>query len=176
MVAEQSETRGRYDETAEQYDRRYSQIQRTKYPVLIHMLSPLRGCKILDWGCGTGLAIPELEGAGAQYFGIDYSMGMLSVLRRKHMAPVVLGDCGRLPFKASAFHRVFAATVLQNLSNKSKGLTEISRVLRKGGRAAISYPKRTADGIQTTEEAGLKQVWTQTCGEDLAVCVQKDPR
>lgn len=170
------DARKRYNETAGRYDSRYSEIQRTKYPLLLEGLSLLSGRKVLDWGCGTGLAFPDLKRIGVDYFGVDFSIGMLSIFREKQRAPVVLGECARLPFRSGVFDGVLGATVIQNMPDKTKALMEISRVLRKGGRAVISYPERTEAKIRSMKRANLKMLSRRKCGEDIALYVEKGSR
>ena len=166
-----SETRRRYDETADLYDQRYSEIQRQKYAILLSMLQPREGESVLDWGCGTGLARSHLEATGVRYFGIDFSLGMLSVHRRRGRSKLVLGDCARLPFCDGIFDGIFGATVLQNIPDHSKAFREIRRVLKPGGRAVLSILAKAKLNHEAVRAAGLEVTSVSECGEDIAVCL-----
>ncbi len=171
MSVDWPETKRRYDQTADIYDARYSEIQRRKYPVLLELLAPNSGDLILDWGCGTGLAIEPLRRLGARVVGMDFSTGMLAHASRRSGAVLLLGDCTRLPLKTGVFDGVLGATVIQNLSRPTQALGEIFRILKPGGRAAISFPKKAAVAIGM--RSGLRHTATRECEEDTALRLEK---
>jgi demethylmenaquinone methyltransferase/2-methoxy-6-polyprenyl-1,4-benzoquinol methylase len=96
------------------------------------------GDKVLDSCCGTGdLAIAAAE-AGGKVTGIDFSKPMLERARRK--APElewVEGDALALPFADESFDAATVGFGVRNLSELDRGLREMRRVLRPGGRLAI---------------------------------------
>jgi demethylmenaquinone methyltransferase/2-methoxy-6-polyprenyl-1,4-benzoquinol methylase len=96
------------------------------------------GDKVLDSCCGTGdLAIAAAE-AGGKVTGIDFSKPMLERARRK--APElewVEGDALALPFADGSFDAATVGFGVRNLSELDRGLRELRRVLRPGGRLAI---------------------------------------
>jgi ubiquinone/menaquinone biosynthesis C-methylase UbiE len=165
--------RTRYEITAERYDERYSEIQQVKYPMLLSKLLLKSGDRILDWGCGTGLAARALKSAGADCFGVDHALGMLRLAAPRTGPRLALADCARLPFKDRSFNAVLGATVLQNLECPSEALLEISRVLKADGRAALSYPARAAVDLSGIRRAGLDLVGRFSCGEDSGIWVKK---
>lgn len=167
------ETRRRYDQTASQYDARYSELQRSKYAILLDLLNLAPGRTILDWGCGTCLARDPITKAGATYTGVDFSFGMLSTRQSRPQDRVVLGDCARLPFRSNSFDGVLGTTVIQNILPRRIALVEVSRVLREGGRAALSFPRKTKVSFRGLAPLGLTQTRRVPCGEDLAVCLEK---
>ena len=63
---------------------------------------------------------------------------MLKIARAK--APdgkFTAADAHRLPFKDESFHRATIAFGFRNVTDKPKGLSELYRVLKKGGRLVI---------------------------------------
>jgi demethylmenaquinone methyltransferase/2-methoxy-6-polyprenyl-1,4-benzoquinol methylase len=96
------------------------------------------GNRVLDACCGTGdLAIAAGE-AGAKVTGIDFSKQMLERARRK--APHiewVEGDALALPFAEAYFDAATVGFGVRNLADLERGLAELQRVLRPGGRVAI---------------------------------------
>ena len=168
------ETRRRYDQTVDLYERRYSEIQRQKYPRLIDMLALPEGSKILDWGCGTGLAFSTLEQCDHAYLGTDFSLPMLKKARERSRAGLVLSDCRRLPFRPESFDGILGATVIQNIPSREAALKELSRILKKGGRAVISYPKRTQITLPASGENGLRILTSAGITEDYAVLLQRE--
>lgn len=96
------------------------------------------GDKVLDSCCGTGdLAIAAAQ-AGGQVTGIDFSRPMLERARRK--APElewIEGDALALPFADGLFDAATVGFGVRNLAELDRGLRELRRVLRPGGRLAI---------------------------------------
>ena len=96
------------------------------------------GDRVLDVCCGTGdLAIAARE-SGGEVTGLDFSEPMLERARAK--APEiewVSGDALALPFSEGSFDAVTIGFGLRNLEDATRGLAEMRRVLRPGGRVAI---------------------------------------
>ncbi|MGH3016543.1 MAG: ubiquinone/menaquinone biosynthesis methyltransferase, partial [Gaiellaceae bacterium] len=88
--------------------------------------------------CGSGdLAIAAMQ-AGGDVTGLDFSEPMLERARRK--APEIEwleGDALALPFADGTFDSVTIGFGLRNLPDLERGLAELRRVLRPGGRLAI---------------------------------------
>jgi demethylmenaquinone methyltransferase/2-methoxy-6-polyprenyl-1,4-benzoquinol methylase len=99
--------------------------------------------RALDVACGTGdLSLAIAEGTGARVVGTDFCRPMLEIAARKAVArtrliPFVEGDALKLPFADDSFDAVSIAFGLRNLSSVERGLRELWRVLKPGGRAAI---------------------------------------
>ena len=76
--------------------------------------------------------------------GLDISAGMLDVGKLKiakkklnHTIDMVLGDSENLSFEDYSFDAITVAFGVRNFENLERGLSEILRVLRPGGRLAI---------------------------------------
>ncbi|MDF7811284.1 bifunctional demethylmenaquinone methyltransferase/2-methoxy-6-polyprenyl-1,4-benzoquinol methylase UbiE [Hymenobacter sp. YC55] len=118
-------------------------------------LKTLRPARILDIATGTAdFAIETLRAASAdaQVTGVDISEGMLAVGRRKlqekgltHRIQLEQGDSENLPYPDNHFDAVTASFGVRNFENLTKGLTEMRRVLRPGGKLVIlEFSKPTA--------------------------------
>jgi demethylmenaquinone methyltransferase/2-methoxy-6-polyprenyl-1,4-benzoquinol methylase len=96
------------------------------------------GDRVLDSCCGTGdLAIACLR-AGGRVTGLDFSERMLERARRKSdEVDWVEGDALALPFSDGSFDAATVGFGVRNLEDLGKGLGEVRRVLRTGGRFAI---------------------------------------
>lgn len=81
-----------YDHLAPQYDQRYVNADALIENEIMRLLSKERSnnYRLLDVGCGTGLAIDIGIVPTGRYVGLDPSIGMLTELVRKH--PSVRGD------------------------------------------------------------------------------------
>ena len=118
-------------------------------------LKALRPARILDIATGTAdFAIETLRAASpdAQITGVDISEGMLEVGRRKlaskglgHRIQLELGDSENLPFEDGEFDAVTASFGVRNFAHLEKGLAEMRRVLRPGGKLVVlEFSKPTA--------------------------------
>lgn len=108
---------------------------------------------ILDVATGTGdFAFEALKMLKPEkIIGVDISAGMLSIADQKinkralgDKFEVKLGDSEKLPFEDNQFDAVTVAYGVRNFENLEKGLTDIQRVLKPGGKAVVlefSKPK-----------------------------------
>lgn len=97
---------------------------------------------LLDLACGTGdLAITLARHApGARVVGADFARPMLDIAQQKAPCtaiPWVEADGLQLPFADDSFDLVTIAFGLRNMESLERGLAEMRRVLRPGGRLAI---------------------------------------
>ena len=99
--------------------------------------------KLLDIGCGWGgLALYLAEQCGAEVTGVDADLRMLAAARnRAAQAGLAIefieGDVRQLPFSDQTFDIVVAVTVLCFVSDPVRAISEITRVLKTGGRLII---------------------------------------
>jgi demethylmenaquinone methyltransferase / 2-methoxy-6-polyprenyl-1,4-benzoquinol methylase len=96
------------------------------------------GDVVLDACCGTGDLAIACARAGGRVAGLDFSERMLERARRK--APElewVSGDVLALPFADASFDAVTVGFGVRNVDDLERGLRELRRVLRAGGRLGI---------------------------------------
>ena len=94
--------------------------------------------KVLDVACGTGDVSLALRRKGMDVTGADISEKMLDIARVK--APdieFVYGNAAGLPFGDGTFDCVTIAFGIRNFEHIDKGLSEMYRILRPGGKAVI---------------------------------------
>ena len=107
---------------------------------------------ILDIATGTGdFAIEALSLHPEKIIGVDISEGMLSVGREKltkknltNKIELLSGDSEILPFEDNFFDAVIVSFGVRNFENLEKGLSDMLRVLKPGGKVVIlefSKPK-----------------------------------
>ena len=93
---------------------------------------------LLDLGCGTGEVGALLLGKVPLLVGLDYSMPMLMVAKKKYPSLLLVrGDALRTPFPDESFDVVLVSLSLRHFENPKRGLEEIRRILKKGGTAKI---------------------------------------
>jgi demethylmenaquinone methyltransferase/2-methoxy-6-polyprenyl-1,4-benzoquinol methylase len=104
------------------------------------------GARVLDLATGTGdLALEILrQHPDAHVVGVDPSRGMLDIARDKaarrgaaDRLALEVGVAEELPFEDRSFDAVTIAFGLRNVPDRARGLAEMSRVLRPGGRLAV---------------------------------------
>lgn len=119
----------------------------------IKQLRDVQPKKILDIATGTGdFAIAAMKLNPEEVVGVDISQGMLDVgiekMKRKgldHVIQMRIGDSEQLPFEDGYFDALTVGFGVRNYENLEKGLTDMLRVLRPGGKAIIlefSKPKK----------------------------------
>jgi demethylmenaquinone methyltransferase/2-methoxy-6-polyprenyl-1,4-benzoquinol methylase len=106
--------------------------------------------EVLDVATGTAdfaIAVSKKAAKGSHVTGIDLSEGMLEVGKVKCKGlpiDLAVGDAENLQFNDDSFDRVCVAFGVRNFENLMKGLEEMRRVLKPGGKLVIlelSYPK-----------------------------------
>ena len=119
----------------------------------INTLKDINPKKILDVATGTGdLAIASLRLNPDHITGVDISEGMMEIGRKKladknlsDKITLQYGDSEALPFEQGYFDAITCAYGVRNFEHLEKGLSDMNRVLRKGGKVAIlefSQPKK----------------------------------
>jgi demethylmenaquinone methyltransferase/2-methoxy-6-polyprenyl-1,4-benzoquinol methylase len=104
------------------------------------------GSRALDVGTGTGDLAIELARRGAAVTGLDFAPAMLEVARDK--APAIAferGDALALRYGDGEFDAVTVGFGARNFSDLDRGLREMARVTRPGGRVVvleITTPRR----------------------------------
>jgi demethylmenaquinone methyltransferase / 2-methoxy-6-polyprenyl-1,4-benzoquinol methylase len=96
------------------------------------------GSRALDVATGTGDLAIELAGRGAEVAGLDFSEPMLELARAK--APGiewVRGNALELPYGDGEFDAVTVGFGARNFSDLGRGLAEMARVARPGGRVVV---------------------------------------
>jgi len=97
-----------------------------------------RGDRVLDAACGTGDLAVIAAKAGGQVTGLDFSERMLERARGKSAeVEWVQGDAQQLPFEDASFDAATVGFGVRNLEDLERGLAELRRILRPGGRLAI---------------------------------------
>ena len=109
---------------------------------------------ILDWtpkplrralvnGCGVGLYLRALQNSVPEVHGMDIEGEHLrAAARNVPDAPLNLSQGEQLPYPDGSFDLILSHEVLEHVEDDRRAASEIARVLRVGGRAAIFVPNR----------------------------------
>lgn len=96
------------------------------------------GTKLLDAGCGAGGAALLAKQRGADVYGIDASVAMLTIARQRlPHADLRLGELEDLPFPNATFDAAVAVNSVQFASDPGRAVHELARVCGTGRRVAI---------------------------------------
>ena len=112
---------------------------------VVRMATQLKPKRIIDVATGTGDLAIALKSTGAgEIIGLDISPGMLEIGTKKvhslsldDQIQMVLGDGEKLPYQEGYFDVATVAFGVRNFENLEKGLGEIFRVLKSGGRLVV---------------------------------------
>jgi ubiquinone/menaquinone biosynthesis methyltransferase len=135
--------RAMFDRIAPSYDLlnrvmtlRVDQAWRRK---LLRALDPAAGERMLDLCAGT-MDVAQLakrRAPGLRVVGADFSFGMLARGVEKTRLPASQADALALPFRERAFDLATVTFGMRNLDSYERGLAELARVLRPGGRLGV---------------------------------------
>lgn len=102
--------------------------------VVFDSVKEARPARVLEVGCGTGeLAVRIRDEVGVAVVAIDISPRMVELTSARGIEARV-GDVQSLPFDDEEFDCAVAAWVLYHAPNVDRGIAELARVLRPGGR------------------------------------------
>jgi SAM-dependent methyltransferase len=89
--------------------------------------------RVLEVGCGEGELAERLTAAVADVVAVDQSPRMVELTRARGV-DARAADIQELPFANESFDAVLAAWMLYHVADLGRGLSEVARVLRPGGR------------------------------------------
>lgn len=149
----------------------------------LSLLQIANGEDVLEIGFGPGRAIASIVKTcpGAQVAGIDHSATMLEMASARNRAAIgrgqvalTRGSVTQLPFGDACFDKLYSINCIYFWPDAVAGLREIHRVLKPGGRVAITvrdkrretYRPFSADKLaQMLGQAGFTQVVTRHNGQ-----------
>jgi SAM-dependent methyltransferase len=133
---------------------------------LLQLCELFPGDMILDVGCGTGSTVRHLiDDLSVYAIGIDRSELLLQTgIANDPRLPLACACSKSLPFVSGETHAILAECSLSAMSELSNVLAEFWRVLRPGGRLALSdIYARNPEGISYLRalpfRCGLRDVW-----------------
>lgn len=109
--------------------------------LILEMLQPHPGERILDAGCGSGVFTRPLLAAGAQVDGLEISLPMLQ--RSKEISAgypfrSIQGDMLHLPFQDNCFNKVISVTAIEFIEDAGIAVREAFRVTKPGGAIVVA--------------------------------------
>ncbi len=120
--------------------------------------------RTLDVGCGTGRNLP-LYAADVAVVALDPHWPVLARARRRapHV-PLVQGSVEALPFSDGVFDTVVSGLAFCSVADPRRGLAEVKRVLRPGGRLRMLEHVRSVRPWKARFQDRTQPVWTRLSG------------
>jgi len=145
-----------YDRQAAIYDVQYLGEQDAKIEDILNSMDLESNELVLDLGCGTGFLFQHITQRVGLLVGIDLSQKALQEAKKRtknlSKTELIRADADNTPFPDHIFDRVFAITVLQNMPDPIKTISEMKRVGKPQAMFAVT---------------GLKKKFTQESFTDL---------
>ena len=119
-------------------------VKQYESELLLKLLNPLSGEKILDVGCGTGVFTIDVMAQGSRITGIDISEPMLRKAVNKidkisrYAFNGICADMCALPFADNSFDKVLSMTAIEFIEDAKKAVAELDRVIRQGGTIVLT--------------------------------------
>jgi len=107
-------------------------------------LSASPGPSVLNAGAGQGSFSLRLARLGFEVTSVDDSPAAVDVLRARLPGPIELADVTAMPFADESFDAAVLGEVLEHVPDDAGALSEVARVLRRGGVLAVSVPANPA--------------------------------
>lgn len=102
------------------------------------------GCRVLDFGCGSGSSVYAYRAAGfdAHGFDIENTLELRSPGDMQWFRLAAADGPYRIPFDDSSFDFVFSAVTMEHVMNYAVVAAEIARVLRPDAVSFHHFPSR----------------------------------
>ena len=170
-----------YDRWAPHYDDYDNAVIALEHPIVARLLGDVSGLRVVDVGCGTGRHALRMVGEGGQVTGVDFSTGMLGVLRAKlertdpasaRRLDLIEHDLAHgLPLEDHIFDLALCCLVLEHVAKLDEMFVELARVLVPGGRIVIAdfHPEMFRRGLHARFKPGPDAEKLQIHGIDHTI-------
>lgn len=132
-----------FDDWPERYDRWFEApvgkaVLQYESELILDLLRPGLGERILDAGCGTGIFTREFLARGAEVVGLDISLAMLLNAAGQVAFQGVTADMATLPFADRSFDKTVSVAALEFVADEKRAVAELFRVTRPGGVVVVA--------------------------------------
>lgn len=143
-----------WDDNIAGYESALGAVARQTVPAMLDAAKLTRGMYALDVCCGPGMLAAGILKRGGRAVGLDFSAEAVKLAQK--LVPdghFQQGDAQALPFPAASFDAVLCGYGVMHLPQPDVAFQEILRVLRPGGRVAISVWDVAGAGFTLVYEA-----------------------
>lgn len=159
-------------ETSESYKEllaAHDEVYLRHYVELVSRFAP-PGAKVLDIGCGNGISSRLLNQSGFEVVGTDISPLFLDDAKKWENTKLRYEVCDvlELPYADESYDIICSNELVEHLPDVETALTEMVRVVRKGGRVVISGPNLCSpitsllDWLRLMRGKHGRPVWAET--------------
>jgi SAM-dependent methyltransferase len=120
--------------------RYFSGAHRSRISNILKTIGQIQGLRCLDIGCGGGYFTNELNKAGANVIGIDYSKHAIEFAGKRFPSLQFreMSAYGLASFSPKSFDLVTLIDVIEHLGDPRTVISNVYTLLKPGGRLAIS--------------------------------------
>lgn len=104
---------------------------------VLELLKPQRTDKILEIGCNQGELVAFLRKYSAEVIGCDINKTAIS---NSKVTGLAVMSADKLQYFANSFDKVISIDVIEHVKNPRKMLSEMQRILKKGGICFLVFP------------------------------------
>lgn len=104
------------------------------------------GKVVLDLGCGTGYGATFIQSCKA-YVGVDIDAESIEWANKHYgdsLHTFKVGSATKIPLRSNSVDQVLCFEVLEHIEDKEAVVSEMARVLKKGGNFIVSTPQKGA--------------------------------
>jgi malonyl-CoA O-methyltransferase len=141
------ETRTAYEHWAPLYPPvAHNPLMRAEQEAMLQFWPKVAGSRVLDLACGTGRYARLLAAADAEVVALDFCLPML---KQVPTGSRVCASMMQLPLAAESFDAVISGLALAHATEIDLWMSEVARVLRKGGTLLYSdfHPDAARAGL-----------------------------
>ncbi|MGD0517045.1 MAG: class I SAM-dependent methyltransferase [Thermoguttaceae bacterium] len=103
-------------------------------------IDPVGECRLLDFGCGTGLFLQRMHNRGWQAVGLDCSEKVVRYVRDELKLPAFAGTLPHPVFPPGSFDLVTFWHALEHVHRPLEVLGEVRNLLAPGGKVLVAVP------------------------------------
>ncbi|MDA8125010.1 MAG: class I SAM-dependent methyltransferase [Deltaproteobacteria bacterium] len=163
--------RQRFDDWPERYDRWFATpvgkaVLSYERALVLDMLQPAAGDRLLDAGSGTGIFTRAFLAAGARVTGVDIAFPMLRRAAEQTAFPAVVADMQALPFVDGFFDKTVSVAALEFIADEKRAVAELFRVTKAGGIVVVAtlnslspWAVRRLEKARHDRSSIFSQVW-----------------
>jgi SAM-dependent methyltransferase len=130
---------------------------RERINIGLRMIADRRYAKALEIGYGSGAVLLAIAASVDELHGIDLDADPAPVqawlARHERTASLIQGSVYELPYETAEFDLALSFSVFEHLHQYERGLREVARVLKPGGRFLLGMP-----AVNTMMELGFRAI------------------